>query len=281
MSADGGPPSCPAGTSAINGTARYLADGLGSTMKTVDSSGVVVSEYEYDVYGTLSSSSGNQDNEFQFAGQQTDPTGLQYLRARYYDMETGRFISRDPMAASAAWMESPFVYASANAINLSDPLGLCSKFKPWQCGDEALQLAKRAGQEGLDYGREWVSDPVNQYSIAQAASMAAAMAACPTAVVGGITAPACVAAIGLYGTATKLKWDEIVERAESDEWGPLRRICTVVGMVPLPVPNPVGLACGLLGPVDERLFSDAPRNALSDEPRNALGDLPTLGEKLR
>jgi RHS repeat-associated protein len=111
-------------------------------MKTVDSSGVVVNEYEYDVYGTLRSSSGRQDNEFQFAGQQTDPTGLQYLRARYYDMETGRFISRDPMAASAAWMESPFAYASANAVNLSDPLGLCSKFKPWQCGDEALRAAK-------------------------------------------------------------------------------------------------------------------------------------------
>jgi len=103
---------------------------------------VVVNAYEYDVYGTLRSSSGSQDNEFQFAGQQTDPTGLQYLRARYYDMETGRFISRDPMARSAAWMESPFVYASANAVNLSDPLGLCSRFKPWQCGDEALGTAK-------------------------------------------------------------------------------------------------------------------------------------------
>jgi hypothetical protein len=30
-------------------------------MKTVDSSGVVVNEYEYDVYGTLRSSSGSQD----------------------------------------------------------------------------------------------------------------------------------------------------------------------------------------------------------------------------
>jgi hypothetical protein len=43
-------------------------------MKTVDSSGVVVNEYGYDVYGTLRSSSGSQENEFQFAGQQTDPS---------------------------------------------------------------------------------------------------------------------------------------------------------------------------------------------------------------
>ena len=41
-------------------TYYYLADGLGSTMKTVDSSGVVVNQYEYDVYGTLRSSSGSQ-----------------------------------------------------------------------------------------------------------------------------------------------------------------------------------------------------------------------------
>jgi hypothetical protein len=36
-------------------------------MKTVDSSGVMVNEYEYDVYGTLRSSSGSQENEFEFA----------------------------------------------------------------------------------------------------------------------------------------------------------------------------------------------------------------------
>jgi RHS repeat-associated protein len=123
-------------------------------MKTVDSSGVVVNEYEYDVYGTLRSSSGSQHNEFQFAGQQTDPNGLQYLRARYYDMETGQFISRDPMAASAAWMESPFVYASANATNLSDPLGLCSKFKPWQCVDELVGGIKEAGSSVVDAARD-------------------------------------------------------------------------------------------------------------------------------
>ena len=63
----------------------YLGDGLGSTMKTTDSTGAVVNTYEYDVYGNVTSSSGAQPNEFEFAGEQIDPTGLQYLRARYYD----------------------------------------------------------------------------------------------------------------------------------------------------------------------------------------------------
>ena len=99
-------------------------------MKTVDSSGVVVNEYEYDVYGTLTASSGNQDNEFQFAGQQTDPTGLQYLRARYYDMENGVFLSRDPLSDTPRWGQSAFSYATGNPILYFDPLGLCS-WKKW------------------------------------------------------------------------------------------------------------------------------------------------------
>lgn len=85
-------------------TYYYLADGLGSTMKTVDASGNVVNAYAYAyaVYGTPTSATGSQDNEFDFAGQQTDPSGLQYLRARYYDTETGTFLSRDPLASLPA-----------------------------------------------------------------------------------------------------------------------------------------------------------------------------------
>jgi YD repeat-containing protein len=68
--------------SQVSGTNSYyyLADGLGSTMATTDAAGNVVNQYAYDVYGKVTSSSGSQANEFQFAGQQTDPrTGLQYL----------------------------------------------------------------------------------------------------------------------------------------------------------------------------------------------------------
>jgi RHS repeat-associated protein len=52
-----------------------------------------VTDSKPTVTGTLS-------NEYDFAGQQTDATGLQYLRARYMDPETGTFLSRDPLAAA-------------------------------------------------------------------------------------------------------------------------------------------------------------------------------------
>ncbi|MCE7928895.1 MAG: RHS repeat-associated core domain-containing protein, partial [Chloroflexi bacterium CFX7] len=59
------------------GSYYYLADGLGSTMAMVDSTGMVQKSYTYDVYGKPAAT-GALANEFDFAGQQTDPTGLQY-----------------------------------------------------------------------------------------------------------------------------------------------------------------------------------------------------------
>src|SRR5689334_1741680 len=100
----------------------YLADGLGSTMAVVDASGTLQDSYTYDVYGTPSKT-GSLGNEFDFAGQQTDGTGLQYLRARYYDPGTGTFLSREPMAVLPVWIGNEFGYAGNNPISRTDPDG--------------------------------------------------------------------------------------------------------------------------------------------------------------
>ncbi len=111
----------------------YLADGLGSTMAVIDSSGVVQKSYQYDVYGQVTGGSGSLANEFDFAGQQTDGSiGLQYLRARYYDPATGVFLSRDPLAQLPSWLGSPFGYTYADPIGLSDPTGLDSPWSGWK-----------------------------------------------------------------------------------------------------------------------------------------------------
>ena len=108
----------------------FLADGLGSTMAIVDDAGAVQNSYTYDVYGEAAVT-GSLANEFDFAGQQTDgDTGLQYLRARYMDPETGVFFSRDPLAVMPSWLGSHFGYASGNPATATDPTGLCDDGSP-------------------------------------------------------------------------------------------------------------------------------------------------------
>jgi RHS repeat-associated protein len=51
-------------------------------------------------------------------------TGLEYLRARYYDADTGAFISRDPVPNP-----NRYGYADANPIMLTDPSGMCASDK--------------------------------------------------------------------------------------------------------------------------------------------------------
>jgi RHS repeat-associated protein len=94
----------------------------------------VQKSYTYDVYGKPTAT-GSLANEFDFAGQQTDPTGLQYLRARYMDPATGRFISRDSLASHPAWTGESYAYGSANPVRVTDPAGLCGYYgdpaDPW------------------------------------------------------------------------------------------------------------------------------------------------------
>jgi RHS repeat-associated protein len=103
----------------------YLSDGLGSTRLLTNQTGAVTDTYRYSAYGVLLEHTGGSANAFQFAGQQQDASGLLYLRARYYDPATGRFLSRDAYAASDQIPLSlnKYLYALANPVNDTDPSG--------------------------------------------------------------------------------------------------------------------------------------------------------------
>ena len=154
-------------------TYYYLSDGLGSTMKTVDATGTVVNGYTYDVYGKKTSSTGSQANEFDFAGQQTDATGLQYLRARYMDPETGTFLSRDPMSGSPTWNANPFGYVGANPASRVDPSGL------WCVGPACIDSdgASVGGHEIVEGARTGAGAVGNAANAAAAAAWNALRAA--------------------------------------------------------------------------------------------------------
>ncbi|MBI2612075.1 hypothetical protein HYW54_05045 [Candidatus Gottesmanbacteria bacterium] len=103
----------------------YLEDGTGSMRFITNSSGSKRSGANYDPFGNIRSSSGILP-DFQFHKQQLDMgSNLYFLRARYYDPELGRFISRDPVKGSLVSPQSqnPYAYALNNPVINSDPSG--------------------------------------------------------------------------------------------------------------------------------------------------------------
>jgi len=104
----------------------YQYDGLGSVRDLSDGSGTTVTTYSYDAFGEPDLTMGSADNDFLFTGEQMDAeTGLIYLRARYYDPETGRFISRDPFTGFASVPPSlnRYTYGYNNPVLFADPSG--------------------------------------------------------------------------------------------------------------------------------------------------------------
>ena len=59
-------------------------------------------------------------------------TGLHYNWHRYYDPETGRYLTPDPIGLAGGI--NPFLYAEANPINNIDPLGLQTAVMPGSPG---------------------------------------------------------------------------------------------------------------------------------------------------
>uniref|UniRef100_UPI0039C743A2 RHS repeat-associated core domain-containing protein n=1 Tax=Nodularia chucula TaxID=3093667 RepID=UPI0039C743A2 len=77
-------------------------------------------------FGGLLDQTGTFGNSFGFAGEQRDAaTGLDYLRARYYDSSLGRFISKDefPGYLNDPYSQHDYQYAHANPVRYTDPTG--------------------------------------------------------------------------------------------------------------------------------------------------------------
>jgi len=90
-------------------------------VQIVDTSGNIVNEYDYDVWGNFLKKEETIENPFTYFGQTYDETtGLYYLRARYYDPATSRMLSEDPAKQGLNW----YVYCSNNPVNRVDPSGL-------------------------------------------------------------------------------------------------------------------------------------------------------------
>ncbi|MGR3910682.1 RHS repeat-associated core domain-containing protein, partial [Burkholderia sp. SR8] len=108
----------------------YHCDQIGTPQLLTDGDGDVVWEASYKAWGEAreviaraSKAAGIvARNPLRFQGQQVDDeTGLAYNRYRYYDPETGRFTSEDPIGLNGG--ANVYQYAP-NPIEWIDPLGL-------------------------------------------------------------------------------------------------------------------------------------------------------------
>ena len=108
------------------GTRFYHADGLGSIRQLTNETGEVTDTYRYTAFGEMIEHVGTDPNPYLFAGESADPTGqFGYHRARWYDLATGRFLSKDPFEGFIDQPESlhRYNYASHNPVNVTDPSG--------------------------------------------------------------------------------------------------------------------------------------------------------------
>jgi RHS repeat-associated protein len=111
----------------VDGTTRALARDAGKSVRAeVNASGAVTGSWRYRAYGEINQTSGQAPSILGYAGQLLDPSGLYYMRARWYDPQTARFLTRDPLSGAAALPSSlnGFAYAGASPINFLDPTGL-------------------------------------------------------------------------------------------------------------------------------------------------------------
>ncbi len=122
-----------------------LPDALGSVRQETDGAGAVIAVREWTPYGE---EIGGTQAGLGFTGEWFDTgVGLQYLRARWLDVGTGRFTSMDPWAGDRrqSLTLNPYLYVVANPLNAVDPSG-------WYHKDVHLELTKRLV---LELGSGW------------------------------------------------------------------------------------------------------------------------------
>lgn len=103
----------------------YLYDGRGSVVQTVVDNEINTS-ITYDAYGSIKSGADENFVGFAYNGEETNMvTGLQYLRARYYDTAIGSFTTIDSYLGSVTEVVSQnrYTYANNDPVNNIDPSG--------------------------------------------------------------------------------------------------------------------------------------------------------------
>ncbi|MFC1999520.1 RHS repeat-associated core domain-containing protein, partial [Chloroflexota bacterium] len=103
----------------------YHFDKTGSTLALSDGNGNIVSAYAYAPFGDMAKRTGDVENPFTYVGAlgvMDEGDGLFFMKHRYYDAHTGRFIHRDPLGIAGGI--NLYAYVRNNPVVSVDPHGL-------------------------------------------------------------------------------------------------------------------------------------------------------------
>jgi RHS repeat-associated protein len=142
----------------------YVQDGGASVTSLSNASGALANTYIYDSFGKLTASTGTVTNPFQYAGRELDQeTDSYYYRARYFDQNSGRFISEDPIGNEDGM--NFYAYVGNNPTNYFDPSGLCKEpNRFWNCVKNYYGLGSGTARAvtivaALPLKKSWVNLP--------------------------------------------------------------------------------------------------------------------------
>jgi RHS repeat-associated protein len=140
----------------------YQYDGLGSVVGLTDARGRLKASYSYDAWGQATPPYPDDEtarrNKFRFTGEAIDPaTELYYLRARYYDPSTGRFLTKDDVFGIVRQPRTlnHYAYALNQPTLLTDPTGKFVWFLPGVVGavvnDGFYTIEVLAGKDNFSF----------------------------------------------------------------------------------------------------------------------------------
>ena len=135
----------------------YLYNVQGDVVGLLDSNGVEVVSYRYSSWGKILETVDTSDNQiaarnpFRYRGYILDEeTGMYYLKSRYYDPETGRFLNADSTEIleiqEDLYDKNLYTYCDADPINRRDAEGSC-----WQISGTGGVALMQLGTVGFHF----------------------------------------------------------------------------------------------------------------------------------
>ena len=102
----------------------YHFDKTGNTIALTDQNGNVASAYAYEPFGKVSNKTGAVANPFTYVGAfgvMDEGNGIYYMKNRYYDASTGKFLQKDPIGFAGGI--NMYAYVGNNPVDSIDPEG--------------------------------------------------------------------------------------------------------------------------------------------------------------